>query len=94
MPSSCAILVNAATVPLYGTIAPALTPWVYKTKQKAVVDRNPGIYWDHISWNIMLGMTTEYKRPKKFTIFKSMLAKDGSLASWMYLITYKIAQTF
>ena len=51
MPSSCVILVNAATVPLYGIVAPALTPWVYKTKHKAVVDRNPGIYWDNISWN-------------------------------------------
>ena len=43
MPSSCAILINAATVPLYGTGTPALIPWVYKTKHTAVVNMNPGI---------------------------------------------------
>jgi len=32
MPSSCAILLKAARVPLY-RIGPALIPWVYKKEQ-------------------------------------------------------------
>lgn len=40
MPSSCAILLKAASVPLYG-IDPALIPWVYKKEHIAVLTGFP-----------------------------------------------------
>jgi hypothetical protein len=66
MPSSCAILVSAAIVPLYGIAAPALIPWVCKIKHIGV-DYHFGIMF----LETILVQLLNTRGPKMLSYFKA-----------------------